>query len=244
MNVSVNRSQSSEASTIRREARVAPNTTVKYRLVSGHMFLTLFDEMLDVVAPSPWVAHAGVSVVQREHRLMLLERDRRRRVSRPLLYTPEERERRDASPWTIVQAVLAPIQFLAFAISLGLVVKYMISGEGYQLATFSILVKTILLYAIMITGSIWEKQVFGKWLFARTFFWEDVLSMVVLFLQTLYLLALITGWATPREQMIIAITAYAAYVANAAQFLLKLRAARLERHPISGGASERFGLTA
>ena len=144
------------------------------------------------------------------------------------LYTAEERRRRDATPWTLVQGVLAPVQFAVFLISLFLVLRYLATGEGYTAATASIVVKTVTLYTIMITGSIWEKEVFGKWLFARAFFWEDLFSMLVLGLQTLYLAALFAGWGTARQQMIIAVAAYATYVINASQFLLKLRAARLE----------------
>ncbi len=150
-----------------------------------------------------------------------------RRTKAPL-YTPEERARRDATAWTLVQGILAPLQFLVFAVSLGLVVRYLLTGQGYQMATLSILVKTVLLYTIMITGSVWEKVVFGKWLFARAFFWEDVFSMLVLTLQTAYLASLIFGWGSSRQQMMIAISAYAVYVVNAAQFVLKLREARLE----------------
>ncbi|GIU66714.1 hypothetical protein PsB1_0868 [Candidatus Phycosocius spiralis] len=144
------------------------------------------------------------------------------------LYTPAQRARRDASKWTLVQAILAPIQFLVFLISLGLIGHYMVTGQGYGLATMSILVKTALLYTIMITGSIWEKVVFDAWLFAEAFFWEDVFSMLVLALQTLYVLALVLGWWTPQQQMFIAMVAYATYVINAGQFLWKLRLARLE----------------
>jgi 3-vinyl bacteriochlorophyllide hydratase len=50
----------------------------------------------------------------------------------------------------------------------------------------------------------------------------------VLGLQTAYLLALINGWGSASDQMLIAVAAYAAYVINAAQFLLKLREARLQ----------------
>jgi len=144
------------------------------------------------------------------------------------LYTADERRRRDATAWTTVQAVLAPVQFFAFAVSLILIVRFLTTGQGYVLATGSILIKTGLLYAIMITGSIWEKVVFGKWLFARSFFWEDVFSMLVLALQTAYLGALLFGYGTPGQQMLIAVAAYATYVINAMQFLMKLRAARLE----------------
>ena len=144
------------------------------------------------------------------------------------LYTPEERRRRDESPWTLVQGILAPIQFLVFLVSLALVVRYLSTGEGATAATVSIVVKTITLYTIMITGSIWEKVVFGKWLFVPAFFWEDVFSMLVLALHTAYLVALVWGIGTPREQMLLALAAYAAYAINAGQFLLKLRAARLQ----------------
>ncbi len=39
--------------------------------------------------------------------------------------------RRDASIWTLVQGILAPIQFLVFLISVGLVLHYMMTGDGY-----------------------------------------------------------------------------------------------------------------
>ncbi|MEM7043869.1 MAG: 2-vinyl bacteriochlorophyllide hydratase [Pseudomonadota bacterium] len=145
------------------------------------------------------------------------------------LYTPEERARRDATSWTTVQGVLAPLQFVVFLISLVLVLRYLWTGDGFFAASVSIVVKTVILYLIMITGSIWEKVVFGKYLFAPAFFWEDVFSMAVLALHTAYLVALFAGWLTPAEQMLLALAAYAAYVINAAQFLLKLRRARLDQ---------------
>jgi 3-vinyl bacteriochlorophyllide hydratase len=144
------------------------------------------------------------------------------------LYTAEERRRRDASAWTLVQGVLAPVQFLVFLVSLVLVLRYLANGEGYDAAVVSIVVKTLTLYAIMITGAIWEKEVFGVYLFARPFFWEDVFSMAVLALHTAYLVALATGALGPRELMLLALAAYATYVINAGQFVLKLRAARLQ----------------
>jgi 3-vinyl bacteriochlorophyllide hydratase len=122
------------------------------------------------------------------------------------LYTPEQRRLRDESRWTLVQGILAPIQFLIFLISLALVVRYL-------------------------TGSIWEKVVFGKWLFAAAFFWEDVFSMLVLALHSAYLVALIGGLGSERGRMLLALSAYATYAINATQFLLKLRAARLQMAP-------------
>ena len=151
------------------------------------------------------------------------------------LYTADERRRRDETVWTLVQGVLAPLQFLVFLVSLALVLRWMATGEGFAAASASVVVKTLLLYAIMITGCIWEKVVFGRYLFAPSFFWEDVFSMLVLALHTAYLVALFTGSLPVREQMLLALAAYAAYAINATQFLLKLRAARLQSVP---GASE------
>lgn len=144
------------------------------------------------------------------------------------LYTPEERHRRDSSGWTLVQGILAPVQFLVFLLSLLLVLRYLTTGQGFVIATASIVLKTGVLYAIMITGSIWERVVFGRWLFARPFFWEDVFSILVLALHTAYLAALATGALDARQQMLLALAAYAAYLVNATQFVLKLRAARLQ----------------
>lgn len=143
------------------------------------------------------------------------------------LYTPEQRARRDASRWTLVQGILAPVQFVVFAVSLVLVVRYLMTGAGYEAATLSVVVKTLCLYAIMVTGAIWEKVVFGQYLFARAFFWEDAFSMAVIALHTAYLWALFTGAMSPSDLMWLALAAYVTYVINAAQFIWKLRMARL-----------------
>lgn len=152
-------------------------------------------------------------------------------ASTPPLYTPEQRRRRDTTRWTLVQAVLAPLQFVIFGVSLVLVLRFLASGEGEAAAAASVLAKTLALYAIMLTGCLWEKAVFGQWLFARPFFWEDVFSMLVLALHTAWLIAWTTDGLAPRGRMLLALAAYASYVVNAAQFLLKLRAARLQAVP-------------
>lgn len=127
-----------------------------------------------------------------------------------------------------MQGILAPVQFVAFLISLALVLRYLATGEGLWIATCSIVIKTLLLYTIMITGSIWERVVFGRYLFARAFFWEDVFSILVLALHTAYLAALIWDIGSAQQQMMLVLAAYASYAINATQFLLKLRAARLQ----------------
>ncbi|WP_371227432.1 2-vinyl bacteriochlorophyllide hydratase [Roseovarius sp. 2305UL8-3] len=142
------------------------------------------------------------------------------------LYTDVQRARRDATVWTLVQGILAPAQFVVFLISLGLVLRFLLTGDGYEVATLSILIKTGVLLLIMVTGAIWEKVVFDQYLFAPSFFWEDVFSFAVIALHLAYVWALLTGALTPAGLMVLALAAYAAYVINAGQFLLKLRAAR------------------
>ncbi len=150
------------------------------------------------------------------------------------LYTPEERKRRDNTRWTLVQGLLAPVQFVVFLVSLALVLRFLWSGEGAAWAHASVVAKTFTLYLIMVTGCLWEKVVFGRYLFAPAFYWEDVFSMAVLALHTAYLAALGTGWLDDRALMGLALAAYATYVVNATQFLLKLRAARLQEQASRG----------
>ena len=177
--------------------------------------LSNFGELVGVYDCCPWSATTG-----RRHDGM--------RVAAPApLYTPEQRRRRDESKWTTVQGVLAPVQFAAFLVSLILVLRFVAGGHGYGAATGSILVKTGLLYTIMVTGACWEKAVFGRFLFAPAFFWEDLFSFLVIGLHTAYVVALLTGALPAPQLMLLALTAYASYVVNAMQFVLKLRAARL-----------------
>lgn len=159
-----------------------------------------------------------------------------RRAPRAPLYTPDERRRRDASKWTLVQGVLAPFQFLVFLVSLGLITRFLLTGEGLAAANLSVVAKTLTLYAIMVTGAIWEKDVFGRYLFAPAFFWEDVVSMGVIALHTAYLWFLFAGGLAPVQMMALALAGYAVYVVNAGQFLWKLRMARLGAQGAGGRA--------
>lgn len=149
-------------------------------------------------------------------------------LHRTALYTVEQRARRDNTRWTLVQGVLAPFQFLIFIVSAVLIVRFLITGHGYLAATMSVVVKTAVLYLIMVTGAIWERVVFGQYLFAAPFFWEDVVSMLVMLLHTLYLLALAADVLGANALMLLALAAYLSYVVNAAQFVYKFRLARMQ----------------
>lgn len=152
------------------------------------------------------------------------------------LYTPEQRKLRDSTPWTLVQGVLAPLQFLILLISIALIGRFLLTGHGLFAAHVSIIAKTMMLYTIMVTGAIWEKVVFGQYLFAPAFFWEDVVSMGVIALHTAYLIALFTDGLTSHQMMVLALAAYGLYVVNAAQFIWKLRRARLQAASSRAGA--------
>ncbi|HEY0205692.1 MAG TPA: 2-vinyl bacteriochlorophyllide hydratase [Acetobacteraceae bacterium] len=177
------------------------------------MFTQLINRALDQFDCCPWGGAVGRGFPHSK-------------VQNRTLYTPEERIRRDASPWTVVQGVLAPAQFLVFLISLFLVARYLQTGAGEGAAIASVVAKTLFLYVIMITGAIWEREVFGRYLFAPAFYWEDVVSMLVLALHTTYLVALLSGQVDATRLMWLALLAYATYVVNAAQFVIKLRTAR------------------
>ena len=155
----------------------------------------------------------------------------------PVLYTPAQRARRDATRWTLVQGVLAPVQFVIFLISLYLVMTSLSSGLHTDWALISVVIKTLVLYAIMVTGAIWEKAVFGQYLFAGPFFWEDVVSMVVLALHTIYLWVWWQGQWSATEQLWLALVAYCTYGVNAAQYIRKFRMERLQRSVIQGPTS-------
>ena len=181
------------------------------------MFTVAIGRIIDQFDCCPWGGVVGHTAASRQ---------RIQHVRKQQLYTPEQRARRDASPWTMVQGVLAPAQFAVFLVSFGLVARFLITGEGEAVATASVVFKTGVLYLIMVTGSIWERAVFGRYLFAPAFYWEDMVSMVVLALHTTYIAALLTGALDTHELMALALIAYSTYVVNAAQFVLKLRMAR------------------
>ena len=153
---------------------------------------------------------------------------REQKKDRDLLYTAEEKKRRDETIWTLVQGVLAPLQFFVFLVSTYLVIRYLNTGEGYQIATISVIFKTSILMLIMVTGAIWEKVVFGQYLLAPAFFWEDIVSFFVIFLHIAYVLALWINLSSEQQLMLLALVAYVAYFVNALQFLIKLRAARMQ----------------
>jgi 3-vinyl bacteriochlorophyllide hydratase len=132
-------------------------------------------------------------------------------------YTPEQLRRRQTSRWTRVQAILAPLQLLSFLVSVGLVVRFLTSEEGYGVAHAASLVKVALMITITVTGMLWEHDVYGKYFLAPEFFWEDLVNGISLIAHLVFVGAWLAG-AGPRVQMLIMAVALTTYVVNFLQF--------------------------
>ena len=146
-----------------------------------------------------------------------------------MMYTPDQLRRREASRWTKVQIILAPIQFVAFIISFGLVIHYLITGDGYLAATISVWVKIALIWALTITGMLWEYDMYDHYFMAKEFFWEDLGNLIAIITHNLYFVAKGMG-ADERTVMWVMVFAYVTYLFNAAQFLVRgVRSARQRR---------------
>ena len=146
-----------------------------------------------------------------------------------MMYTPDQLRRREASRWTKVQIILAPIQFVAFIISFGLVIHYLITGDGFLAATISVWVKIALIWALTITGMLWEHDMYDHYFMAKEFFWEDLGNLIAIITHNLYFVAKGMG-ADERTVMWVMVFAYVTYLFNAAQFLERgVRSARQRR---------------
>lgn len=146
-----------------------------------------------------------------------------------MMYTPDQLRRRENSRWTKVQIILAPIQFLAFIISFALVIRYLVTGEGYWIATLSVWVKIALIWALTITGMFWEHDMFDHYFMAKEFFWEDMGNLIAIITHNLYFVAVWMG-ASQDVIMWVMVFAYITYLFNAGQFVARgVRSARQRR---------------
>ena len=143
-------------------------------------------------------------------------------------YTPEQLAKRNASKWTTVQAILAPIQFLMFLT--GLTVTYLYQSgiwiDDFTWITVFVVLKTLMLVLIFVTGGFFELEVFGQFAFAHEFFWEDFGSAIAMIVHLGYFVLFYMGL---DENTLIwtALLAYLSYLINAAQFVIRLL---LEKH--------------
>lgn len=138
-------------------------------------------------------------------------------------YTPEQLAMRNASVWTDIQIILAPIQFLIFLTGVTVTALY---ANGLFITDFywvsvAILFKTLFFALLFITGMYFEKEIFGKWIFSKEFLWEDIGSTVAAFFHLLYF---VMAWMGYSEEVLIweACIAYFTYVVNALQYFVRI----------------------
>ena len=144
-------------------------------------------------------------------------------------YTEQQLQARNRSLWTKVQGFGALIQFVTFLISLMLVIRYLTTGQGYEITTVFCVAKVLMLYFMTVTGMAWEEEVFGQMFMAKEFFWEDAGNLVSLTGNTAYLITLLNG-ADKHQQMMVMLFALATYVLNFVQFGLRgVKAAQQRR---------------
>jgi len=137
-------------------------------------------------------------------------------------YTPEQLRKRNNSVWTKVQLILAPIQFVVFIIGVILTVMYYTGSlENFSLVTWALLIKTIFLVVLFVTGAFFEKEVFDIWVFSPEFYWEDIGSSVATVFHFLYFVLAYLDFS--KEALVwSALVAYFTYVVNAIQYLVRI----------------------
>lgn len=136
--------------------------------------------------------------------------------------------RRAASVWTKIHPIFALGQLLAFVVSVGLLFAYFRDGVSFDVVHESVLVKVALMLGAIVTGALWEKDVFGKYWFAPEFMGEDTMTVNVFILHIGYLVMAVTHPENITAQIGTLIIAYGVYIANVTQYVL--RTANLGKH--------------
>jgi 3-vinyl bacteriochlorophyllide hydratase len=138
-------------------------------------------------------------------------------------YTPEQLLKRNASIWTDIQIILAPIQFLFFIAGLTITILYAnaLFVPALYWVSLAILFKTLFFALLFITGMFFEKEVFDQWVYSKEFFWEDVGSTVA---ASFHLFYFFLAWFGASQEVLLwdAFLAYFTYVLNALQYLVRI----------------------
>ncbi|KAA6232002.1 2-vinyl bacteriochlorophyllide hydratase [Chlorobium phaeovibrioides] len=138
-------------------------------------------------------------------------------------YTPDQLARRNASIWTDVQLILAPIQFVVFLLGVGVTALYAMDSTlfSFYWVSVAILFKSFLFGLLFVTGAYFEKEIFDKWVFSKEFLWEDVGSV---FAAAFHLLYFVLAFMGASEDVLVqeAFLAYFTYVLNAMQYLVRI----------------------
>ncbi len=130
-------------------------------------------------------------------------------------------ERRKASIWTRVHPIFAIGQLGIFVVSLVLLGLYFFHVVSFATVYLSVLVKIFAMIGAIVSGSLWERDVFGPWWFAHEFFLEDVMTLNVFVLHVGFLIT-VYAWPSNEQAMIVMLLlAYGAYGFNAVQYIVR-----------------------
>jgi 3-vinyl bacteriochlorophyllide hydratase len=147
----------------------------------------------------------------------------------PLTSIEEVRARRKASVWTLIHPIFALGQLLAFFVSVGLLVAYFFGRVSFGVVHIAVMTKIGLMVGAVITGALWEKDVFGSYWFAAEFLVEDVMTVNVFILQIAYVLMAYTHPENLGVILWVLGLAYFVYAGNVTQYIV--RTANMQKNP-------------
>lgn len=129
------------------------------------------------------------------------------------------RARRRASVWTSIHPIFAIGQLLAFVVSVVLLVLYFRGTVTFETVHQSVIFKIFLMLGAVVTGALWERDVYGHYWFAPEYLFEDTMTVIVLVLHVGYLLMAYTHADNLSSVIGMLLFAYAVYIANVAQYV-------------------------
>jgi len=137
------------------------------------------------------------------------------------------RDRRSASVWTMVHPIFALGQLAAFLVSVGFLIAFAFHGASFAAVKTSVFIKISLMVGAVVTGALWERDVYGFYWFAPEFLAEDVMTLIV-FLSQVFYLAMVAFHPDEMVPILASLGfAYTVYVANVAQYIHKTQRAKL-----------------
>ena len=137
------------------------------------------------------------------------------------MQSPEAiQDRRNASTWTLIHPIFAIGQLGVFLVSLVLLALYFAHDVSFRAVHASVLIKIAFMIGAVVTGSLWEHDVYGKWWFAHEFFIEDVMTANVFLLHIGYLITIYAFPGSMRASLAMLGVAYLAYGLNVGQYIL------------------------
>jgi len=117
--------------------------------------------------------------------------------------------------------VFALGQLLMFFVSAILLTMYARGAVSFSVVHESVLFKIALMLGAIITGALWEKDVFGAYWFAPEFMGEDTMTVIVFILHVSYLTMVFAHPENIGYQVSMLVMAYTVYVVNVAQYVIR-----------------------